>query len=52
MCRQGAMHQLIRRSGGEIVAAAFVIDLPDLGAAARLSARDVNVHSLVSFEGL
>jgi len=47
-----AATELIRRSGGEIVAAAFVIDLPDLGAAARLSARDVNVHSLVSFEGL
>jgi adenine phosphoribosyltransferase len=44
--------ELIRRSGGEIVAAAFVIDLPDLGGAARLSAHDVHVHSLVSFEGL
>ena len=27
--------ELIRRSGGEIVAAAFVIDLPDLGGAKR-----------------
>jgi adenine phosphoribosyltransferase len=43
--------ELIRRSGGEIVAAAFVIDLPDLGGAARLRARNVNVHTLVSFEG-
>jgi adenine phosphoribosyltransferase len=42
---------LIRRSGGEIVAAAFVIDLPDLGGAARLAAGDVAVHTLVSFEG-
>jgi len=43
--------ELIRRSGGEIVAAAFVIDLPDLGGAARLRARNVEVHTLVSFEG-
>jgi adenine phosphoribosyltransferase len=43
--------ELIRRSGGEIVAAAFVIDLPDLGGADRLRAKDVKVHTLVSFEG-
>lgn len=43
--------ELIRRSGGEIVAAAFVIDLPDLGGAARLKAKQVAVHTLVSFEG-
>ena len=42
---------LIRRSGGTIVAAAFVIDLPDLGGAARIAAKNVNVHTLVSFEG-
>jgi adenine phosphoribosyltransferase len=43
--------ELIRRSGGEIVAAAFVIDLPDLGGAARLRNHNVDVHTLVSFEG-
>jgi adenine phosphoribosyltransferase len=43
--------ELIRRSGGEIVAAAFVIDLPDLGGADRLRAKDVKVHTLVGFEG-
>jgi len=43
--------ELIRRSGGEIVAAAFVIDLPELGGAARLAAKDVSVHTLISFEG-
>jgi adenine phosphoribosyltransferase len=43
--------ELIRRSGGEIVAAAFVIDLPDLGGADRLRAKDVDVHTLISFEG-
>lgn len=42
---------LIRRSGGKIVAAAFVIDLPDLGGAARIASREVSVHTLVSFEG-
>ena len=43
--------ELIRRSGGELVAAAFVIDLPDLGGAARLAAKNVTVHTLVGFEG-
>ncbi len=42
---------LVRRSGGTVVAAAFVIDLPDLGGAARLVARDVTVHTLIAFEG-
>ena len=42
---------LIQKSGGELVAAAFVIDLPDLGGAARLAARNVMVHTLVRFEG-
>jgi adenine phosphoribosyltransferase len=46
-----AAAELIRRSGGEIVAAAFVIDLPDLGGARRLTARDITIHTLVSFEG-
>jgi adenine phosphoribosyltransferase len=43
--------ELIRRSGGEIVAAAFVIDLPGLGGARRIAAMDVQVHTLVDFEG-
>jgi len=47
---EAAIH-LIRRSGGTIVAAAFVIDLPDLGGSARIARRDVDVHTLVSFEG-
>jgi adenine phosphoribosyltransferase len=46
-----AATELIRRSGGELVAAAFVIDLPDLGGAKRLAAKDVAVHTLVSFQG-
>ena len=43
--------KLVKRSGGEIVGAAFIIDLPDLGGSARLRGHNVNVHTLVSFEG-
>ena len=43
--------QLLRRAGAEIVGAAFVIDLPDLGGAARIKAMGVPVQSLVAFEG-
>lgn len=43
--------ELLRRSGAEVVAAAFLIDLPDLGGSARLRAKGVEVHTLVSFEG-
>jgi adenine phosphoribosyltransferase len=42
---------LVRKSGGQVVAAAFVIDLPDLGGAAKLKAKGVKVHTLVSFAG-
>jgi adenine phosphoribosyltransferase len=43
--------ELLRRSGAEIVAAVFVVDLPDLGGAARLRAAGVPVSTLVAFEG-
>ena len=43
--------ELIRRSGGDIVAAGFVVDLPELGGARRVAAMNVAVHTLVSFEG-
>jgi adenine phosphoribosyltransferase len=43
--------ELVRRSGGELVAAAFIVDLPDLGGSAKLQKRGVTVHTLVSFEG-
>jgi adenine phosphoribosyltransferase len=42
---------LIRKSGGDIIAAAFVIDLPELGGAQKLRDKGVKVHTLVSFEG-
>ena len=42
---------LIRKSGGDVVAAAFVIDLPDLGGCARLAKLGVECHTLMTFEG-
>ena len=43
--------ELLRSSGAEIQAAAFVIDLPDLRGAERLRAAGVRVHHLVAFDG-
>ena len=43
--------QLLRDAGAQIVAAAFVVDLPDLGGAARLREAGVPVSTLVSFAG-
>ena len=42
---------LLTQAKAEIVAAAFVIDLPDLGGGARLRAAGVAVSTLVSFGG-
>jgi adenine phosphoribosyltransferase len=43
--------ELLRKGGADIVGAAFVVDLPELGGAARLKASGVEVSSLVAFEG-
>lgn len=43
--------KLLRRAQAEIVGASFVVDLPDLGGAARIAALGVPVTSLVAFEG-
>jgi adenine phosphoribosyltransferase len=43
--------QLLRSLGAEILAACFVIDLPDLGGSARLAALEVPVRTLVTFGG-
>jgi adenine phosphoribosyltransferase len=43
--------KLVKRSGGVIVGAAFVIDLPELGGAAKLEAAGVVCHTLMAFEG-
>jgi adenine phosphoribosyltransferase len=47
---QGAV-KLLRSAGAEVVAAVFVIDLPELGGAAKLRALDVPVGTLISFAG-
>jgi adenine phosphoribosyltransferase len=43
--------KLLRQMGAEVAAACFVIDLPDLGGAAKLEALGVQVRNLVSFAG-
>ena len=43
--------QLLRQAGAEVTAAAFVIDLPDLGGADRVRALGVPVSTLAAFEG-
>ena len=47
----GAAVKLLRQIGAEIVAACFVIDLPDLGGRKRLEDEGVEVRTLISFEG-
>ena len=43
--------ELLRKGGADIVGAAFVVDLPELGGAAKLAALGVEVSTLVAFEG-
>ncbi|MEM1346659.1 MAG: adenine phosphoribosyltransferase [Pseudomonadota bacterium] len=43
--------KLIQRLGGEIVAAGFLVDLPDLGGRAKLEAMGLKTHVLCQFEG-
>ena len=47
---EGAV-KLLRNMGAQVLAACFIIDLPDLGGAERLRKLDVPVRTLVSFEG-
>ena len=47
---EGAV-KLLRKLGANVVAACFVIDLPDLGGAKKLEAMDVPVRSLIAFAG-
>ncbi len=42
---------LLRRIGAEVVAACFVIDLPEIGGAAKLRDLDVPVRTLMEFDG-
>jgi adenine phosphoribosyltransferase len=43
--------RLLRRAGAVVAGASFVVDLPDLGGAARLRELGISVRSLVSFRG-
>lgn len=43
--------RLIEDAGAEVAGAVFLIDLPDLGGAARLRDSDLETHALISFEG-
>ena len=43
--------KLMRQIGAEVMAACFIIDLPDLGGAAKLRAMNVPVRTLMSFDG-
>lgn len=43
--------QLLREAGAEVNEALFVIDLPDLGGAAKLREAGVTVRTLLEFEG-
>ena len=47
---EGAV-KLLRQIGADVLAACFIIDLPDLGGAAKLRALDVPVRTLITFEG-
>src|SRR5579863_6670514 len=47
---EGAV-KLLRQMGAVVLAACFIIDLPDLGGAAKLRALDVPVRTLLTFEG-
>jgi adenine phosphoribosyltransferase len=47
---EGAV-KLLRQIGADVVAACFVIDLPELGGADKLRAMGVNVRTLTSFSG-
>jgi adenine phosphoribosyltransferase len=44
--------KLLERLGAEVIAAAFIIDLPDLGGRKKLDAMGMAVHILCEFEGL
>jgi adenine phosphoribosyltransferase len=47
---EGAV-KLLRQMGAEVLAACFIIDLPELGGADKLRRLEVPVRTLVSFEG-
>jgi adenine phosphoribosyltransferase len=47
---EGAV-KLLRQLGAQVLAACFIIDLPDLGGADKLRKLEVPVRTLITFEG-
>jgi adenine phosphoribosyltransferase len=43
--------KLVQRSGGDVVGATFIIDLPELGGSRKLDDLGVQWHALMAFEG-
>jgi adenine phosphoribosyltransferase len=43
--------ELIKKSGGELIEACFIVDLPELGGAKKLEEQGYQWHALVDFEG-
>jgi adenine phosphoribosyltransferase len=43
--------KLLRQIGADIVAACFIVDLPELGGRKKLEALDVDVRTLIAFDG-
>jgi adenine phosphoribosyltransferase len=46
-----AAAKLVKRSGGEVVGATFIVDLPELGGVKLLESHGVKSHALFAFEG-
>ena len=46
-----AAARLVKRAGGELIGARFIIDLPDLGGGRALANAGINAKSLFAFEG-
>ncbi len=46
-----AAAKLVRRSGGTVAGATFIIDLPDLGGMTRLAGLGITGHAVMAFEG-
>jgi adenine phosphoribosyltransferase len=47
---EGAV-KLLRQMGAEVLAACFIVDLPELGGADKIRKLNVPVRTLVTFEG-
>ena len=47
---EGAV-KLLQQMGAEVVAACFIVDLPDLGGRKKIEALGVPVRTLIEFEG-